>query len=192
MRITRRLDPQIGQQKARLLVDGQPAGTWDSGPAQPAGRWANQTIEVPAALAAGKSILQVRNEFVSSSLDVNEFRYDVHSKVGGDWRRTDVVDIGPGNPGDEKAHDYTITGLNWQGYRVFRYPVDAGELSRSDAVLSGARLRITFDGQTTVDAPLGEFFGSGLGEYDTRTLMSAMDTAPDSVQIGRASCRERV
>jgi hypothetical protein len=179
VRITRRLDPQIGQQKARLLVDGQLAGTWDSGPAVPAGRWANQSIEIPAALTSGKSVLNLRNEFISSSLDINEFRYDIHSRVSGDWRRTDVMDIGPGHPGAEKAHGYAITNLNWQGYRVFRYPVDAGELSRSDAVLSGARLRVTFDGQTTVDAPIGEFFGSGLGEYDTRTLMSAMDTAPD-------------
>lgn len=183
VRITRRLDPQIGQQQARLLVDGQPAGMWDSGPALPAGRWANQSIEIPAALTAGKSFLNVRNEFVSSSLDFNEFRYDIHSRVAGDWRRSDVVDIGPGHPGSEKAHDYAITNLNWQGYRVFRYPVDAGELSRSDAVLAGAKLRITFDGQTTVDAPVGEFFGSGLGEYDTRTLMSAMDTAPDGWYI---------
>jgi hypothetical protein len=179
VRITRRLDPQIGLQKARLLVDGQLAGTWDSGPAQPAGRWANQAIEIPAALTTGKSSVLVRNEFISSSLDFNEFRYDIHSRVAGDWRRTDVVDIGPGHPGNEKAHGYAITNLNWQGNRVFRYPVDPGELSRSDAVLAGARLRITFDGQTTVDAPIGEFFGSGLGEYDTRTLMSAMDTAPD-------------
>jgi hypothetical protein len=179
VRITRRFDPQIGQQKARLLVDGQQVGTWDSGPAQPVGRWATQAIEVPAALTAGRTSLAVRNEFISSSLDVNEFRYDVHSRVAGDWRRSDVVDVGPGHPGDEQAHEYSIIAQNWQGYRVFRYPVDPAELGRSDAVLTGVRLRITFDGQTTVDAPLGEFFGCGLGEYDTRTLMSSMDIAPD-------------
>jgi D-arabinan exo alpha-(1,3)/(1,5)-arabinofuranosidase (non-reducing end) len=42
-------------------------------------------------------------------------------------------------------------------------------------VLEGARLRIAFDGRTTVDAPLGEFFGSGLGEAPVRSLMFAMD-----------------
>jgi hypothetical protein len=48
------------------------------------------------------------------------------------------------------------------------------------AVLSGARLQITFDGQTTVDAPIGEFFGSGLGKYDVRTLMFSIDnSSPD-------------
>ncbi|MGI5499272.1 DUF2961 domain-containing protein [Lentzea sp. CA-135723] len=37
------------------------------------------------------------------------------------------------------------------------------------------RLRITFDGRTTVDSPVGEFFGSGLGQAAVRSLMFAMD-----------------
>ncbi|WP_291414141.1 DUF2961 domain-containing protein [Actinophytocola sp.] len=46
-------------------------------------------------------------------------------------------------------------------------------------MLAGARLRVTFDGQATVDAPVGEFFGSGLGEYDTRTLFTSIDATAD-------------
>lgn len=46
-------------------------------------------------------------------------------------------------------------------------------------MLAGARLRVTFDGQTTVDAPVGEFFGSGIGEYDTRSLFTSIDATPD-------------
>ncbi len=46
------------------------------------------------------------------------------------------------------------------------------------AALAGLRLRITFDGRTTVDSPLGEFFGSGLGERNVRSLLFAMDAAP--------------
>ncbi|MGH3905249.1 MAG: glycoside hydrolase family 172 protein [Pseudonocardiaceae bacterium] len=49
----------------------------------------------------------------------------------------------------------------------------------SDDILSRARLRISFDGVRTVDAPLGEFFGSGLGEYEVHSLFHAMETAPD-------------
>lgn len=49
--------------------------------------------------------------------------------------------------------------------------------SATDATLAGLRLRITFDGRRTVDAPIGEFFGSGLGEYPVRSLLFAMDTA---------------
>src|SRR5690625_6828602 len=38
-------------------------------------------------------------------------------------------------------------------------------LFRSD-LLAQVRLQISFDGELTVDAPLGEFFGSGLGWYE--------------------------
>ncbi len=178
VRITRRYDPQVGNQRARLVVNGTPVGFWESGPRIPTGQWRDQSILVPASLSAGKSSLTVLNEYVSSDLDVNEFKFDIHSNVFGDWQRTDVVDVGPNHPGDEQAHGYVIKGLNWQGYRVFRYPVDAAEVTRSDALLTGVRVVISFDGKATVDAPLGEFFGSGLGEYDARSLMSSMDPAP--------------
>jgi hypothetical protein len=47
-----------------------------------------------------------------------------------------------------------------------------------DDALSGLRLRLDFDGRTTADSPIGEFFGSGLGESPVRSLLYAMDTAP--------------
>ncbi|MFI6823537.1 DUF2961 domain-containing protein [Micromonospora sp. NPDC050187] len=46
------------------------------------------------------------------------------------------------------------------------------------ATLTGLRLRIAFDGRNTVDSPVGEFFGAGLGERSVRSLMFAMDAAP--------------
>ncbi|MFC4858594.1 DUF2961 domain-containing protein [Actinophytocola glycyrrhizae] len=47
----------------------------------------------------------------------------------------------------------------------------------TEANLAGLRLRGTFDGRSTVDAPLGEFFGAGLGEREVRSLMFSMDAA---------------
>ncbi|MFK4087487.1 DUF2961 domain-containing protein [Kribbella sp. NPDC020789] len=47
----------------------------------------------------------------------------------------------------------------------------------SDAVLAGLRLRISFDGRRTVDSPIGEFFGTGLGAYSVKSLMFAADPA---------------
>ncbi|MEH1163821.1 DUF2961 domain-containing protein [Micromonospora sp. CPCC 205539] len=44
--------------------------------------------------------------------------------------------------------------------------------------LAGLRLRLTFDGRTTADSPVGEFFGGGLGERTVRSLLFAMDAAP--------------
>ncbi|MFD3762575.1 DUF2961 domain-containing protein [Streptomyces sp. NPDC058622] len=47
----------------------------------------------------------------------------------------------------------------------------------SDEVLAGLRLRAQFDGRATVDSPVGEFFGSGLGENPVKSLLFAMDPA---------------
>lgn len=178
VRLTRRVDPVIADQVARVLVDGTPVSTWDSGPARQ-GTWVDQVVDVPAALTKDRSRLKVTSEYVSSAMDVNEFRYDVHSRVDGRFVRTDVLDLGPGHDGEERAHGYTIRNQSWEGARVYRYPTDAATVTASDAVLAGTRLRITFDGRTTVDAPVGEFFGSGLGEYDTRTLFTAIDATPE-------------
>jgi D-arabinan exo alpha-(1,3)/(1,5)-arabinofuranosidase (non-reducing end) len=48
----------------------------------------------------------------------------------------------------------------------------------TDELLAGLRLRIVFDGRTTVDSPLGEFFGAGLGASDVGSLMFAATTQP--------------
>lgn len=175
VRVTRRYDAGIGNQRATLSVNGTPSGEWSNGASQP-GTWAEQTIELPAALTAHRSSLQLANEFESSDLDVNEFRYEIHSLVGGQWVRTDIMDLGPNHPSDEAVHGYRITGQTWAGLQQFRYASDAGRVAASDAVLDGLRLRISFDGQTTVDAPVGEFFGSGLGKYASRTLLHSIDT----------------
>ena len=135
------------------------------------------TVPLPSALTAGKSRITIENRFVSSSVDFNEFRYDVSCLANGEWTRSDTVDVGPNHPGEESAHAYTIASPTWQGVRGFSYPVDAQTAANSMAVLEGARLQIVFDGQTTVDAPIGEFFGSGLGKYDVRTLMFSVDNS---------------
>jgi hypothetical protein len=178
VRLTRRVDPVIGNQVARLLVDGKAVTTFDSGPVR-GGTWVDEVADIPASVSKGKSALKIGVEYVSSALDVNEFRYDVGSKVGDSWTRTDVLDLGPGHDGEEQAHGYAIRNQSWEGSRVYRLPADPAAVTESDAVLEGARLVGTFDGGTTVDAPVGEFFGSGLGEYDTRTLFSSIDATPD-------------
>ncbi len=177
VRLVRRYDPSIGNQKAKVYVNGTLAGEWSSGSAVLAGPWADETLVLPASLTTGKSSITILNEFESSDLDFNEFRYDVGSLINGEWTRTDTVDVGPNHPGEEQAHSYTIASPTFQGVRAFSYPVDAKTVANSMAVLDGARLRIIFDGQTTVDAPIGEFFGTGLGKYDVRALMFSVDNS---------------
>ena len=183
VQITKRTDTLIGNQRAKLIVDGEEVGTWKSDKPT-GGQWEDQTIEVPASITAGKSELTVRNEFVSSDLDVNEFRYWVDSVNGGEATRTDTVDIGPSDAGleSEKAHSYQIEDQVWEGYHTYTYPIDPAlekRLAKSDRLLRKLRLQVTFDGKRMVNAPLGEFFGSGLGESEVTSLMYAMQTADD-------------
>jgi hypothetical protein len=185
VRLRRRLDTRIGHQRADVLVDGIVAAQWSGLPATPGGQWADEMVDLPASSTAGKSRITVRNAFVSSDLDFTEFHYWIDSRVGGVLTRTDEVDIGLQHSSDEAAHDYRIHNPTYTGSPRFIYPrtaeeiaAEAARIADSDTVLRDARLRITFDGIATVDAPLGEFFGSGLGEYPVRSLFFAMETAP--------------
>lgn len=62
--------------------------------------------------------------------------------------------------------------------RMLRYHSSSDLPSAARNAYEGMRLRISFDGQRTVDAPLGEAFGSGLGPAKVRALMFAMDGNP--------------
>lgn len=61
--------------------------------------------------------------------------------------------------------------------RRFGSATQSAERAATD-VFEHARLQIRFDGRLTVDAPLGEFFGSGLGPVHVRSLMFAMSADP--------------
>ena len=83
--------------------------------------------------------------------------------------RTATVSV----PAGGQASLGTVTGPATITALRLRLPV----AQRTDAVLAGLRVVATFDGRTTVDAPVGEFFGSGLGQAAVRSLMFAMDPA---------------
>ncbi|ADB30974.1 Fibronectin type III domain protein [Kribbella flavida DSM 17836] len=177
VRLIRRMDLKIGNQRAKVFVDGVEAGEWAPLKADGA-QWHDQVLELPASLTAGKSQLQIRNQFVSSDLDFNEFTYWADSIVGGTVKRTDTFDLGPDHPAEEQAHGYTITRQNWSGRNSMPYaatPEDVERVKPSDALLAGVRVQVTVDGKVRVDAPIGEFFGSGLGENPVRSLYFAMD-----------------
>jgi hypothetical protein len=176
--LTRRHETHIGNQHADIYVDGQLAAEWPASKGTSASQWADQTVTIPKEFTAGKSEITIRNSFVSSDLDFNEFHYWVDSVVDADRVRTDSVDVGPEHLANEQAHGYTITHQTWQGAPTLSYPPTPEEqkaVVASDDILAHTRLQISFDGHRTVDAPLGEFFGSGLGEYPVHSLFFAMD-----------------
>lgn len=177
VQLIRRMDLRIGDQRAKVLVDGVEAGEWAPLKAEGA-QWHDQVVDLPAALTAGKSQLTITNEFVSSDLDFNEFTYWADSIVGGTPKRTDTLDLGPNHLAEEQAHDYVITKQNWSGMHSMAYAAteeDAARVQPSDSLLAGVRVQVTIDGKKRVDAPIGEFFGSGLGENPVRSLFFAMD-----------------
>jgi hypothetical protein len=179
VRLTRRLGSGVANQRARVLVDGEAVTEWEPLATTEQG-WRNQTVELPASATAGKSEIRVRNEFISSDNDFNAFSYFVASNMNGEYVPTDTVDVADAE--SEEAHDYQIEDPSWQGARSLSYPREepsealAEQIAASDAILQNTRLQISFDGEKTVDAPVGEFFGSGLGEQPVRSLFFAMDT----------------
>lgn len=181
VQLTRRLDAAIGHQRASILVDNHPVAEWAPLPAQPGCNWENQTVALPPASTAGKSTITIRNQFVSSDNDYNEFTYWVDSRFGAALVRSDTVDVGTEHISSETAHAYSISKQTFAGTRTFCYPPDTQNepaVLASNDVLQHARLRISFDGQRTVDAPLGEFFGAGLGLAKVRALMHGIN--PDT------------
>ncbi len=183
VRLTRRLDTLSGDQQATISVDGTEVGQWEPIPGT-SGQWANQTVMLPASATAGKSEITVSSEFVSADIDFNEFHYWVDSVVGGEDVRTDEINVGPSDEAlaSEAEHDYEIVDQEWEGEHSYTYPPDPeqeDEVAESDALLRDLRLQISFDGEQTVDAPVGEFFGSGLGEAEVRSLMYAMEDTDD-------------
>lgn len=85
--------------------------------------------------------------------------------------------FGPLVPGDSVVLG-SLTGSGSISELRLRIPQIVPHDRVSDEILGGTRLRLTFDGIRTADIPLGEFFGSALGEYEVRSLFSAMETAP--------------
>lgn len=125
IRLIRRLDATVGMQHATITVDGAPAGVWAPLPANSYG-WADQVVEIPAALTAGKSSLTIENTYVSSTIDFNEFRYTVHQRIDGAWSIADIVDVGPENTESEISHGYKITNETFAGPRTYTYPPSGG------------------------------------------------------------------
>ncbi|KAK9311340.1 hypothetical protein V1524DRAFT_473363 [Lipomyces starkeyi] len=158
--LTRRLDGTIGHQRAAVT-----------------------TLRLNPRLTAGKSTIDVKNTFISSDLDFNEFFYALHCKlnVTSDWELMDLLNVGPNNPHDEVAHEYEINGQTWSGVRHYLYGGDRIEqAARFLRLLSNLYLRLTFDGHTTVDGPIGSFFGSALGKFAVRSLMLSIDTLAEN------------
>jgi hypothetical protein len=178
--LTRRLDPGIGDQVATVAVDGDIVTRWAPNAPNSAGQWLEESVDLPGNLTTGKTQLTITNSFVSSDVDFNEFTYWADSIVDGKNVQTDQLQVGDisDGPTSEFAHSYSIAAQTWQGSRTYSYPLTASQLAdlaTARQLLQGLRLRISFDGQTTVDSPLGEFYGSGFAVEPVNSLFFGID-----------------
>ena len=181
--LTRRFDANSNHEVADVYVDGTKVSSWTATDDIP-GHWSYQRITLPAQATANKSSITIQNRFVSASIDFNEFHYWVDSVVGGADKRTDELDVGTSTAAmaSQAAHGYTITGQTWTGTATQTdAPGDTEDpkVLASNTLLRKVMLRISFDGVTTVDSPLGEFFGDGLLENPVNALFFRVDTAPN-------------
>ncbi len=174
--LQRRLDHGIPDQSAQIFVDGQLAGTFHDRGSDAAHPWRDDFFPVPAALTAGKSHVTVKVAFQSSGDDWNEFFYWVYSRVSGDEKLTDTLDVGDAT--SEASHAYAIVGQTFAGSRSFTYPAPdtfAGKLN-------DLWIRITWDDAPSpaVEAPLGSFFAQGqYGPGFVKGLAAGMN--PDGI-----------
>lgn len=175
--IQRRLDPNIGNQKAEVLVrdeDGQwqPVGQWftpGSGET-----WDIDGFTIPKEFTAGRSELAVRIRFISSDHDWNEFHYWIFShRPDRSAEHTDTIDVGQAS--DEAYHEYAIVKPTWEGVANKLHPQSSFEEARQR--LNGLRLKVWWDDQKepAIDAPMGLFFGSGLGPAPVHALPVGID-----------------
>ncbi|MEU6584473.1 glycoside hydrolase family 172 protein [Nocardia sp. NPDC046763] len=90
---------------------------------------------------------------------------DPKPALAGTHDETHTVDVPPG----ATLPIATATGSGSIAALRLRLSAD------SEEARSGLRLRISFDGHQTVDTPVGEYFGSGLGTDPVRSLLFAGD-----------------
>ncbi len=176
VRLVRRMDYGISNQKGNVYVDAAYVGQWyDPGGY---GGFYDSPFDIPKFFTDGKNAITVKVEFVSSAIDWNEFTYWAYSLQGTNEILTDELDVGTGAAAlaSEAAHSYTNTQESWTGTRTFYY-VDFSPVNESH-LLTGVWINATWDGAhvEAVRAPLGCFFGMPFGVREVRALMFGLNT----------------
>jgi hypothetical protein len=127
VKLIRRMDLRIGNQRAKVLVDGVEAGEWAPLKAQGA-QWHDQVVDLPAELTAGKS----------------EITLDLGPNHLADEHAHGYV-ITKENWSGSHAMAYAAT------------EEDAARVKPSDSLLAGVRVQVTIDGQKRVDTKAADY-----------------------------------
>lgn len=168
--LVRRFDYALADQTAQVSVDGVPVGSFSS-PGSTNGPYffRNTSLNLPARLTAGQHQIRVT---VAAPGNFTAFTYWAYSEVGGKTVKTDTLEM---TPTSEQAHAFSVQHVVWQHSVTSGYVPAAVSTSRQ--ILDQLYLEIRFDGSAApaVDAPLGLFFGAGMGAAPVRSLMFSVD-----------------
>jgi hypothetical protein len=77
--LRRQFDQGILNQQVKVSVDGVLVGPWYVAGGNPWHRWRDDDFLIPAVYVNGKSTVRIRIDFVSSSIDWNEFAYSFYT-----------------------------------------------------------------------------------------------------------------
>lgn len=130
--LTRRMDAQIADQKAKVYVDNQLVGEWYTPGKSDQPVYRNVDFYIPGGFTKNKSEITVKVEFVDSQIDWNEFYYWAYC----DGVLTDQLDIG--DTSSESQHQYVINQQNWQGQRTYQDKTDDYPIEDSGIAFKGS------------------------------------------------------
>lgn len=77
--LRRMFDQGVLNQQATVSVDGTLVGTWYMAGGNGTHRWREEDFAIPPSFTSGKSAIRITIQFVSSTIDWNEFRYQTWS-----------------------------------------------------------------------------------------------------------------
>lgn len=173
-RLRLRRDCWPAPQRAEVKVDGQDAGSWLRSQGDSRYRWCDDTFDLPMLPEDSRSLPFV----ISSSSADNpwqEARYWLEQQISGDWQVVDLLDVG--DPVSEEAHGYRIEAQVASESRTHTYSPLVRNRPDSERLLRDLRLQVTVDGlaEPVINAPVGAFFGSGVGESNIESLLAGID-----------------
>lgn len=161
-------------QAADVYVNGTFAGAWVRSNGDARYRWCDDAFSIPGSLIVAGAPLALRIASTHSENAWEEAHYWLEQEISGAWAVVDTVDVG--DVVSEQAHNYTIQGQTASVVVAYTYPPLVQSQPSSEALLNGLRLRIRVDDAAAqaVDAPVGAFFGSGVGETNLSSLLAGM------------------
>ena len=174
VRLVRRMDNRINDQKSQVSIDGVDVGEWYDEGGAGYEVWFDSSFWIPESFTEDKNVITVKVTFVSSQIDWNEFTYWTYASLGTEEMLSDTLDVK--NTASESAHNYSVVNQVWEGTRTFKYYDTSFPDNLSWA--TGVWIQAEWDSimQQAVNSPVGMFFGNGFDINKVRAFLFGFKT----------------